>query len=152
MRLGVHEKDADDQTQEVFMRIYARLDDFKTSGSPRPWLFSFALRVASNYRQLRRHTRELPENRTDHPKQMDQAKNPEEQVVQQEIRLRVLQALDSLDLNRRAIFVMYELDHMAAPAISEALSMPINTVYSRLRKAREEFKKAYNRIELRGDS
>ncbi len=62
---------------------------------------------------------------------------------------RVLAALDTLDLDRRVIFVMHEMDGTACPEIAEALGVPLNTVYSRLRLARQKFKAAIRRLRLK---
>lgn len=47
--------------------------------------------------------------------------------------------LNSLDPDKRAVFVLAELEEMSAPEIGQALRAPVNTVYSRLRVARERF-------------
>ena len=47
--------------------------------------------------------------------------------------------LESLDPDKRAVFVMAELEQMTAPEIAVALSANANTVYSRLRAARIAF-------------
>lgn len=58
----------------------------------------------------------------------------------------VMEALQSVQMDRRAIFVLSELDGHAMPEIAETLSIPLNTVYSRLRLARETFTAAARRI------
>ena len=47
--------------------------------------------------------------------------------------------LESLDENRRATFVLAELEQLSAPEIADALSANVNTVYSWLRTARADF-------------
>jgi RNA polymerase sigma-70 factor (ECF subfamily) len=49
-----------------------------------------------------------------------------------------MKALDTLDLDRRAVFVLHELDELSMPEIAAALSIPLNTAYSRLRLARAD--------------
>jgi len=51
-------------------------------------------------------------------------------------------ALGALDDAKRSVFVLFELEEMTAPQIAEALSIKLNTVYSRLRFARAEFETA----------
>src|SRR6187401_472416 len=58
-RLGVAERDLEDLTQQIFLDVYRKLDTFHPNQPVRPWLFGFALRVASNYRRLARHVWEL---------------------------------------------------------------------------------------------
>ncbi len=47
--------------------------------------------------------------------------------------------LEALDDDKREVFVLAELEQMSAPEIARALGIPVNTVYSRLRLARQEF-------------
>src|SRR5271170_4637891 len=59
-RLGIHETDVDDKTQEVFVIAHRRFGDFEERGhGPRAWLFQIVLRVASD---ARRHRRRHPED------------------------------------------------------------------------------------------
>jgi RNA polymerase sigma-70 factor (ECF subfamily) len=55
-----------------------------------------------------------------------------------------------MDLDKRAIFVMFELDELSCEAIAEMLSIPLGTVYSRLHAARKAFEQALGRLEARG--
>ena len=63
-----------------------------------------------------------------------------------EMRDRVLLALDALDVERKAIFVMHDIDEFPVPAIAAQLEIPVNTAYSRLRLAREDFRRAMLRL------
>lgn len=145
LRLGVAYKDVDDQAQEVFLRVFQKFDQLDVRDTPKPWLFSFALRIASNYRQLRRHRQELLSDQIE----AREPGTPEQQLDNQRLRHRVLLALAKLPLKRRAVFIMHEIDQQPAPTIATALELPVNTVYSRLRKARAEFKKAYQAVSRR---
>ena len=70
----------------------------------------------------------------------------EETVAAGEARQLVLTALQKLPTERRAVFILADLDGCAAPEISLSLGVPLNTVYSRLRVAREEFVAAVKRV------
>ena len=50
--------------------------------------------------------------------------------------------LGTLDEDKRAVFVLAEIEQMSAPEIAEALGVNVNTVYSRLRAARREVEAA----------
>lgn len=47
---------------------------------------------------------------------------------------------------RRAVFILHELDEEPMPAVAETLGIPLNTGYSRLRVARDEFTTALRRL------
>jgi RNA polymerase sigma-70 factor (ECF subfamily) len=58
-------------------------------------------------------------------------------------------ALAVLPLGRRAVFVLHEIEELTAPEVADILSIPLNTVYSRLRVAREEVEQAIAQGEAR---
>jgi RNA polymerase sigma-70 factor (ECF subfamily) len=66
-------------------------------------------------------------------------------VEQKEAHDVVMKALDELDLDKRAVFVMHELEGLSMPEIARVVDAPINTLYSRLRLAREAFVAAVRR-------
>jgi RNA polymerase sigma-70 factor (ECF subfamily) len=45
--------------------------------------------------------------------------------------------MDLLDDDKRAVFVLHDLDGTSMPVVAESLEIPLNTAYSRLRLARE---------------
>jgi RNA polymerase sigma-70 factor, ECF subfamily len=144
-RLGVAERHLEDVAHDVFLVVHRQLPNYEPSRPIKPWLFGIAFRVASDHRK-KKANREVLE---DELHVADAAPSAEDALEQAELRALVIEALDSLDDDRRAVFVMHELDELPAPEIAEALSIPINTVYSRLRIARERFAQAVRRIEAR---
>ncbi len=68
---------------------------------------------------------------------------PTERVETRQALGRVQQALDTLTVEKRAVFVLYELEGQSCDAIATALGIPVGTVYSRLHSARREFSKAH---------
>jgi RNA polymerase sigma-70 factor (ECF subfamily) len=61
----------------------------------------------------------------------------------------VSQALDAIDLDRRAIVVLHDIDEVPVTEIATALGIPVNTAYSRLRLGREDFAGAVKRLRAR---
>jgi RNA polymerase sigma-70 factor (ECF subfamily) len=61
---------------------------------------------------------------------------PDQVLEAREARRRVEAALGELGLAQRAVFVLHDLESLSAPEIAQALEVPLNTVYSRLRLAR----------------
>jgi RNA polymerase sigma-70 factor (ECF subfamily) len=67
------------------------------------------------------------------------------EVARREALGRLDQALATIDVARRAVLVLHEIEEMTAPEIGRILSIPLNTVYSRLRVARGELEEALAR-------
>jgi RNA polymerase sigma-70 factor (ECF subfamily) len=136
-RLGVVESGVDDALQDVYMVALRRIAEFREGTHPKAWLFAILSRVSSNHRRSQRRRgspEELVEERIEAP-----MTDPFDQAAQSQARRLLHAFLERLDDNRRAVFVMAELEQMTAPEIAEALSANVNTVYSWLRVARAEF-------------
>lgn len=139
-RLGVQESALDDAVQEVFLIVHRRLAEFEGRAPLRSWLFGIALRVAS---QHRRTLRRRPEDALPPELPATQTTGPDEDAARAQAVRRVYAALDELDDDKRAVFVLAELEQMTAPEIAAALSIKLNTVYSRLRAARQRFSEVF---------
>jgi RNA polymerase sigma-70 factor (ECF subfamily) len=142
-RLGVHEGDLKDIAQELFVSVHQQLPQYDASLPVRPWLFSFALRYAANYRRLARNRAHFPVNES----------LATTNDVNVEARDLVLRALSMVDFDRRTVIVMHDLEGFGAPEIAERIGIPLNTVYSRLRAARADFRAALDTLRKpEGDS
>ena len=142
-RLGVQSRDLEDVAHEVFLRAFERMHDYDPARPIRPWLFAFAFRLASDYRRLSRHGTELY---GDEPPHRTSAPDAEQLLVQREREELVARALAAVEIERRAVFILHELDEQPMPAVVETLGIPLNTGYSRLRVARDEFTTAPRRL------
>ena len=133
-RLGIPETLLEDAVHEVFLVAHARMHTFDRSRPLRPWLFGIAVRVAADMRRRGRRAQPAPdiaEAMVSHD-----VVGPEEALAAREAQTLVDQALGTLDFDQRSVMVMHDLESVPAPAIAEALSVSVNTVYSRLRLAR----------------
>lgn len=142
-RLGVQEADLEDQAHETFLAIYRHRASFDASRPLRPWVFGFALRIASDYRKNSWQKRRSSDAPRDEP---DTKSLPDELVAQRQRQALVIEALEDIALDRRAVFVMHEIDGEPIPVVAEALAIPLNTAYSRLRLARADFDAALRRL------
>jgi RNA polymerase sigma-70 factor (ECF subfamily) len=142
-RLGVKAADAEDVAHEVFVRIYEKFDTCDPSRPVKPWCFVFAYRAACDYRKLARHRVEVLED-DDVPSAVPTA---EQQLESADDARLVRAALESIEFERRAVLVAFEMDDIPMKAIAEAMGIPLFTAYSRLRAAREDFRVALTRAE-----
>ena len=146
-RLGVPEAQLDDAVQDVFVVVHRRLDEFEGRSTMKTWLFGIALRVASVHRRAaaRRPTEPLLDDPPD-----ETAGAPADALTEAAEAARVVRTLlESMPEDRRAVFVLAELEEMTAPEISASLGVNLNTVYSRLRLARRDFEAALSRYRAR---
>lgn len=135
-RLGVHPSWVEDAAQDTFLVVHRRLADLRPDASAKAFLFGIALRVARDYR---RRAQRKQASSLDVEREISHTAGPHERAARAEAVRKLEGFLNSLDEDRRAVFVLSELEGMTAPEISSALGANQNTVYSRLRSARERF-------------
>jgi len=141
-RFGLSPEAAADATQQAYLIAAERMADIR-HGSERAFLIGTALRLGRGaYRSGRRL--ELSE-------EMDQRENPgsrADDLVEQQRRLTLAErVLASLEPDLLEVFVLFELEGMTTPQIAELIGIPLGTAASRLRRAREAFREAANKVE-----
>jgi RNA polymerase sigma-70 factor, ECF subfamily len=135
-RLGLPLDALDDAAQDVFIVALRRRSEFRGRSSYRTWLFGIAANVAREERRKGRRAEILEP--IDDALQSTQA-SPFEQATDAEAVRFVEAFLSTLDDAKREVFILAELEQMPAPEIADAVGAKLNTVYSRLRAAREAF-------------
>jgi RNA polymerase sigma-70 factor (ECF subfamily) len=143
-RLGVSDADGEDLANEVFFRVFERLDEYDPARPIKPWLFAFCARVASDWRRQARHRREVVGVNDEAAPSAEPGADERLRLVERQALLD--EALSCLDDDKRAVLVLHDLDEVPIPAIAQALGVPVSTAYSRLRLARGELTAAVWRI------
>lgn len=137
--LGVASEAREDAAQDVFSIAARKLPEFEGRASLRTWLFAIVQRVAANQRRTRRRKVEpLEPLGTSHQTQQPTAHAFAEAAEAAESIERFCARLEE---GPRAVFVLALLEQLPAPEIAEALKIPVNTVYSRVRTLRHELKR-----------
>jgi RNA polymerase sigma-70 factor (ECF subfamily) len=151
-RMGVDPSALEDVCQEVFLVVHRRLGEFEGRSSLRTWLFGIVMRIVQVHR--RSLSRKSPAHRStgdlvDPDTLADRQQAPDEAVSGSEA-VRIAHALlDQMHDDKRAVFILSELEDMPAAEVAEAVGANINTVYARLRAARQEFAAAAARQRAR---
>ena len=146
-RLGVPEARLEDSAQEVFLVASRRLDEI-TRGDDRGYLLEVALRIASQAR--RAHSRESRELLVDW-QVLDATslgttlRAPDAVLEQKRALARLAAVLDKMSDELREAFILFEIEELSAPEVASVLEVPIGTVASRVRRAREQLRKALSR-------
>jgi RNA polymerase sigma-70 factor, ECF subfamily len=145
-RLGVRDADAKDQTQKVFLTVHLRLSEFEGRSELRTWIFGICLRVASDYRRSAAVRREV----VTEPAQIASGAGADRDalsLVESRSTAMIAEAiLNKLSEPQRIVFVLFELEEMSAEQIADLVDVPVGTVRSRLRLAREAFRREAKRI------
>ena len=148
-RLGVSQASLDDLVQEVFLVIHARLHTVYHPKALRSWIYGITRRTVSNYHRTRRVKEASGALLAVEPSAQPLPRTPFD-LVEHKDQVRLLfRLLEELDEPKREVFMMAELDELTVPEIAEALELPLNTAYSRLRAARHAFEEALARQSAR---
>lgn len=159
-RLGVREADVADAAQEVFVVVYRKLGEFEGRAKVTTWLFRICMNVARDRQRLAHVRRERFDEDALAQAQDDQSDVSAEAERREGLAI-LEEALNRMDLDQRAVFVLFELEAMTGEDIAQSLQIPLGTVYSRLRLGREAFRKALSKsskglapagqLEMRGE-
>ena len=144
--LGVRSSEVDDAFQEVFVVIHRRLATYEPRGTLRSWVYSICLRVAFRFRRRAGAMREIA---TEEIPETEDPMTPAEHLRQRQAHGILCEILDELDDDKRAVFVLFELEGLPMQEVAESLQCPLQTAYSRLRAAREAVDAAVHRHRAR---
>src|SRR4029453_13642317 len=139
--LGARPQEIEDLAPGGFSALRRSWAHYDTPRPLRPYLFGVAFRIVSMQRRKRRHEMAFASLEI-----RDGGPGPDEQLQAKQARATVLRALESIPLRRRAVLVMHDLEEVPMGQVAAALSIPLFTAYSRLRKARVELETAIRRI------
>lgn len=132
-RLGVPEADAEDACQEVFLVVHKKLAGVRAGSPLRTWIYAIATRIASEQRRRPYRREELTGD--DLPEGTAPA-NQEDEVDRRRALDRLDFALEKLDHDKRAVFVLFEIEEMPMNEVAAAVGCPLQTAYARLYAAR----------------
>jgi RNA polymerase sigma-70 factor (ECF subfamily) len=131
--LGVAPADIPDVCQEVFLVLHRRWHEIDPDRPLKGWLYAVCARKTAEYR---RHRRARPEVLTPEPPEGRVESSAEETVDRKWAGRQLMRALDQLDGDRRAVFVLYEIEGLSIAEVATTLGCPLQTAYSRLQAGR----------------
>jgi len=149
-RLGVPERDLGDATQDVFVVVYRKFHELDLARPISAWIYAICLRVASDRRRSAAQRYELLADEPE-PAEATERASIEHAKQQQNAERRALleAALDAMSLEQRAVFTLFELEGRTGEEVATLLELPAATVHSRLRLAREVFRRSIERHRAR---
>lgn len=147
-RLGVPDSSVDDAAQRVFVIAARRLDTI-IENQEGPYLYGIATRIASEIRRRNPARREVTDGGEILAAIADDAPGPEDVLLEHEARNALDATLAGIPDDLREILVLIEIEGQSAPEVAAMLEIPVGTVASRLRRAREAFTESARRVRAR---
>ncbi|GIV20901.1 MAG: RNA polymerase subunit sigma-24 [Armatimonadota bacterium] len=152
-RLVLNETDAEDITQEVFLKALSALHHFREESSLQTWLFRIATNLCRDLHRRRQREKGWLSlwRRADGEKDEgdecsieipDAHYDPEKMLLREELSDLLQQAIDHLPIAMREVLVLHDLESLSYEEIAQALGIPLGTVKSRLFHARARLRDA----------
>jgi RNA polymerase sigma-70 factor (ECF subfamily) len=144
--LGIPSAGLDDAAQDVFLAVHRQLPGFRGEASLRTWLYAITRHVAANHRRRdRRKGSALTPLQPELPSLVDPQPGPLERAADAQAAAFVERFLAKLDTKKREVFLLAFVEEMTIPEVAAALSIPLNTAYTRFRRVRAAFQRALER-------
>ncbi|MBN2193303.1 MAG: sigma-70 family RNA polymerase sigma factor [Polyangiaceae bacterium] len=146
-RFGFDAREAEEAAQQAFTVLASRIREI-APGREVPFLVGVVAHLAANAHRRRYRQREILAEEFI-AQCHDPDANPEELVARRHARVQLEGILNRLPQSHREVFVLFELEEMPMQEIAAALSMPVGTVATRLRRGRVLFQREVNRLRSR---
>jgi RNA polymerase sigma-70 factor (ECF subfamily) len=141
--LGDH-NEALDLSQEVFLRVFRTIHQFRGQSALRTWIYRIVVNQARNRQRWwrRRHRSQqisLEDHIRDHgdPPEVNNGAAPDRMFGQKQLAERIRVALEQLPFDQKTALVLREIDGLSYEEIGFSLEFAVGTVKSRLARARE---------------
>jgi len=136
LRITNNKSDAEEVTQDVFMQIFKNLKNFKFESSFKTWIYRIAVNTAINkYKRTSQERRRLTyEDISDIQGNIDRTA---EFINAESAQVKAATLLSLLNPEQRACILLREMEGLSYKEIAGALKININTVRSRLKRARQ---------------
>ena len=132
-------QDAEDAAQDVFIKAYRKLKDFRPESSLYTWLYRIGVNTCLDHK---RKFRPEPFKDQSMAEDLPSAEpSPERRYQSKEIGQTIQSALEQLSKKSRAVIVLKEVEGLSYEEIAEVLKTSIGTIKSRISRAREELRR-----------
>jgi len=129
--------DAEEVTQDVFIKAHRGLKGFRFGSSFKTWVYRIAVNEALNRYQKSKKEKSRRVDYDDSIESQPADRSGTEEIMRNESETRCAMLLERLDQDQRACLVLREIEGLSYKDIAGVLRIPINTVRSRLLRARQ---------------
>lgn len=139
-RMSNHQQQAEDITQEVFIRLFRKIDSFRGDSAFSSWLYRLAMNVCINHLKKEKKYRERILNELSNSQNQNTSFAKGEKPTF-DMKPYLEKAIRALPEGYRAVFVLYQIEGYGHREIARMLNISEGTSKSQLHKARLELRK-----------
>jgi RNA polymerase sigma-70 factor (ECF subfamily) len=150
IRMLLNREDAEDATQEIFLKIFTKIHTFNGNSSFKTWLYSVALNLISDYRRKKNRKHQVLDyevvvDDVEEIKSLNQKTHDPYEETNKKQSLNILKtSISKLPEKQRTVLVLKEYNELTFEEIADVIRCPVSTVKSRLYKGLENLKQIYN--------
>jgi RNA polymerase sigma-70 factor (ECF subfamily) len=148
LRVTRNNADAEEVTQDVFMKIHHNLKSFQFRSSFKTWVYRITVNTAINY--YRKCARE-GKDKVDYDgiiESLPAACSTTESVIRSENEARLSALMEFLSPEHRTCLILREIEGLSYQEIAVSLKIPVNTVRSRLKRARQALLEEARKVQV----
>ena len=138
-------EDAEDLTQEIFIKAFEALPRFKGRSSFYTWLYRIGINKTINYRKKRNRNRPISIDALDQDitydevyAELDSKDSPLRHIGLNELQVKLNEAMQRLSLKHRTVVVMHDIEGIPHDEIAKIVGVSVGTIRSRLFYARRQ--------------
>lgn len=135
-------EEADDAVQQTFVELFKSLSNYEGKSKFTTWLYRIAINVSIQF--LRKRHSGIKADRLDPDFLPDSGNN--ELVEKEELRKQISIALSSMEIRKRVVVILHDIEGRTMEEISEIIKVPLGTVKSRLFHGRDELRKKLKKV------
>ena len=147
-RLMGNSEDTYDLSQETFIKVYTKINQFDGTSKFSTWLYRIATNTCLDELRRRRGKETFSldqriegEEGSMHPEQEDKSENIENKIVEKEKAQIIQKALSEVNEKNREVLVLRDIQQLSYDEIAEILKISLGTVKSRIARGRQQVKK-----------
>ena len=133
-----NQDDADDATQETFIRAAAHVSEYRGEAEIKTWLSAITINVCCSELRKRRARKLLEKTMGTINSLIGKPPDPEDQAVQNDLNMQLRQAVAGLDEKHRIPLILHYVQHLSVTQIATIMETNENTIHSRLFHARRK--------------
>ncbi|MFD1736486.1 sigma-70 family RNA polymerase sigma factor [Bacillus salitolerans] len=132
----------DDLTQDTFVTVYLKLDEFRGESSLKTWIYRIAINKAKDYLRSFSYRKFVLADKFSENKR-DPRLQPEEELLKNLENRQLLAEIYKLPVKYREVIILFYLKELSIEEISDILEMNSSTIKTRLNRGREKLRKSY---------
>ncbi|GEN46086.1 sigma-70 family RNA polymerase sigma factor [Alkalibacillus haloalkaliphilus] len=137
-----NEVDAEDVTQEVFMSVYQKIDQFNQDSQLKSWLIRIAINKSKDHLRSFKHRQQRLKDKLlqSFKKESIETTTPEDLSIQTDENKQLIKQIYELPTKYKEVIILYYFEQFTVKEMADILKSNENTIKARLKRGRDRLK------------